>query len=230
MANDQQAGLPGAADARVAGAAAHWGYRFTVERHRLRATSPRPWPGSPGGRTGAGSGASPRRTTSSSPSPPRTRGSARPPPAPGSAPPWPGTGASSCSSTTRYSSAPRTSGPSPASSGPRPPSPRRPSWCASPTAAPPWPPTSASARGRPRRPAGRDHGPRPRLHQGGAAVHRRVLPRPRARHPGHRRPRPGRGRVRAAHRARLREGGHRGGGLPAGPRGPRPRTGSACSA
>ena len=51
----------------------------------------------------------------------RGRGTARRPPrVPGSAPPWPGTGASSSSSTTRYSSAPRTSGASPASSGPRP--------------------------------------------------------------------------------------------------------------
>ena len=36
---------------------------------------------------------------------------------------------------------------------------------------------------------GRDHGPRPRLHQGGAAGDRRVLPRPRAGHARHRRPR-----------------------------------------
>ena len=85
------------------------------------ATSPRPWRGSPAGPTGAGSGASPRRATSSSPRRPTTRARPPPPRAPGSAPPWPGTGASSSSPTTRCSSAPRTSGPSPASAGPRPP-------------------------------------------------------------------------------------------------------------
>ena len=62
-----------------------------------------------------------------------------------------------------------------------------------------------------------DHGARPGLDQGGTAGDRRVLPRPRPRHPRSRRTRPGRVRIRAADRARLREGRHGGGGLPGRP-------------
>ena len=98
--------------------------------------------------------------------------------------------------------------------------PARGSWCASPTRPPSWPPTCAFRRPRPRRraaPARGDHGPRPRLDQGGAAGHGRVPAGPGDGHARDRRPRPGRGRIRPPDRAGLREGRHRRRRLPGHP-------------
>ncbi len=80
------------------------------------------------------------------------------------------------------------------------------------------------------RAAGRDHGPRPRLDQGGAAGHGRVPAGPGVGHARDRRPWPGRGRVRPADRACLRKGRHRRRRLPARPAPTSITATSACSA